>query len=166
MMQVYANALQKVELAGPTLFNPLLTETCKIAQKFKEEGSNDYIILLILTDGMIHDMNNTINSIIKAAYLPISVIIVGIGNADFSKMVVLDGDDGLWNNQGQKAKRDLVQFVPYNKFKHDPEQLSKEVLFELPTQLEEYMESINKIPDDPHMMSLKDVGMQQNYQGN
>jgi len=66
-------------------------------------------------------MNNTINSIIKAAYLPISVIIVGIGNADFSKMVVLDGDDGLWNNQGQKAKRDLVQFVPYNKFKHDPE---------------------------------------------
>jgi hypothetical protein len=53
-----------------------------------------------LTDGVIHDMDNTINSIISAAFLPISIIIIGIGNADFTDMVVLDGDDGLYNNQG------------------------------------------------------------------
>lgn len=43
-------------------------------------------------------MENTINSIIKAAYLPMSIIIVGIGsNTDFKNMEILDGDDGLWN---------------------------------------------------------------------
>lgn len=42
-------------------------------------------------------MEATINSIINAAYLPISIIIIGIGNANFDKMVCLDGDDGLWN---------------------------------------------------------------------
>jgi hypothetical protein len=30
--------------------------------------------------------------------LPLSVIIVGVGNADFSNMDILDGDDGLFNN--------------------------------------------------------------------
>ena len=58
---------------------------------------------MILTDGVIHDMDNTINSIISAAYLPISIIIIGIGDADFTDMVVLDGDDGLYNDEGKKA---------------------------------------------------------------
>lgn len=56
-----------------------------------------------MTDGVIHDMDNTINSIISAAYLPISIIIIGIGDADFTDMVVLDGDDGLYNDEGKKA---------------------------------------------------------------
>jgi len=56
------------------------------------------MILLILTDGEIHDMDNTIDTIIQAAYLPISIIIIGIGDADFTNMEILDGDDGLFNN--------------------------------------------------------------------
>jgi hypothetical protein len=115
---------------------------------------------LILTDGEIHDMEDSINAIIASAYLPLSIIIVGIGNADFGKMVTLDGDDGLWNCQGVKAKRDLVQFVPYNKFKGDPENLAKEVLFELPRQLVDYMQSIKKEPQDPEELALKNVGNQ------
>ena len=70
-----------------------------------------YNILLILTDGAIHDMEKTINLICAAAKLPISVIIVGIGSADFQNMVTLDGDSGLFDSQGRKCVRDLVQFV-------------------------------------------------------
>ena len=43
-------------------------------------------MLLILTDGEIHDMNETKNVIVENSFLPISIVIVGIGNADFSKM--------------------------------------------------------------------------------
>ncbi len=32
----------------------------KVAQENKERGSNEYIILLILTDDEIHDIENTI----------------------------------------------------------------------------------------------------------
>jgi len=67
-----------------------------------------------------------------AADLPLSIIIVGIGNADFDLMVTLDGDDGLFDRRGNKCWRDLVQFVPFNDFKHNPTLLSKEVLEELP----------------------------------
>lgn len=44
-----------------------------------------------MTDGEIHDMEATKDSIVAAATLPLSIIIVGIGNADFSNMNILDG---------------------------------------------------------------------------
>ena len=49
--------------------------------------------MLILTDGDIHDMNVTKNRIVKASGLPISIIIVGIGNDSFYKMKELDSDN-------------------------------------------------------------------------
>ena len=55
-------------------------------------------MLLILTDGEIHDMNETINKIVYAADLPMSIIIIGVGNADFKNMERLDGDSGLIND--------------------------------------------------------------------
>jgi len=39
--------------------------------------------LLILTDGVIQDLNATIDEVVRGSVLPLSIIIVGIGNADF-----------------------------------------------------------------------------------
>ncbi len=49
-------------------------------------------MLLILTDGCIHDMNETKKLIVDCAFLPISIIIIGIGCDDFKMMEELDGD--------------------------------------------------------------------------
>ena len=43
-------------------------------------------------------------------------------------METLDGDEGLWDPSGRKAKRDLVQFVPFNKFNGNPNALAENVL--------------------------------------
>jgi len=50
--------------------------------------------LLLLTDGVISDMDDTVQAIVNASYLPISLIIVGVGNADFAQMDFLDCDNG------------------------------------------------------------------------
>ena len=53
-----------------------------------------------MTDGAIHDMRQTKDMIFELSKLPCSVIIVGVGNADFSMMDELDGDGGrLMNSQ-------------------------------------------------------------------
>ena len=52
-----------------------------------------YFILLMLTDGAISDMQNTKLAIIAASKLPMSIIIVGVGGADFDAMDELDADD-------------------------------------------------------------------------
>ena len=70
---------------------------------------NAYEVLLILTDGEIHDMSIVKDLIIQAANsLPLSIIIIGIGNADFANMHILDGDNGLISDRGIKSKRDIV----------------------------------------------------------
>ena len=52
----------------------------------------NYNILMILTDGIMDDMDDTIDALVEASFYPISVIIVGIGDADFRNMDVLDTD--------------------------------------------------------------------------
>jgi hypothetical protein len=46
-------------------------------------GSDIYIILLILTDGAINDMEETKKVIVEAAWNPMSIIVVGIGDENF-----------------------------------------------------------------------------------
>lgn len=77
-----------------------------------------YSVLLVLTDGVVSDMAETRAAIVRASRLPMSIIIVGVGNADFSDMRLLDGDDGtLRCPKGVPAARDIVQFVPFREFK-------------------------------------------------
>ena len=59
------------------------------------QDTQNYTILLIFTDGVITDFDQTVDALVQASSLPLSVVIVGIGNADFSAMEQLDGDDGV-----------------------------------------------------------------------
>ena len=51
-----------------------------------------YLILVIFTDGIITDLDSTIDKIVEASYYAISIIIVGIGNDSFTTMNALDSD--------------------------------------------------------------------------
>lgn len=64
-------------------------------------------------------MDQSVSKIVHASNLPMSIIIIGVGEADFTSMNYLDCDDGLLRaKNGQTARRDIVQFVPFMKFKH------------------------------------------------
>jgi Mg-chelatase subunit ChlD len=74
-----------VALSGPTLFAPLLQQATAIAASANCSQQNQkYSVLLILTDGIINDMEATIAAVVAASNQPLSIIIVGVGNEDFS----------------------------------------------------------------------------------
>jgi hypothetical protein len=54
--------------------------------------------MIILTDGEIHDFNDTVNMIIELSKYPVSIIIIGVGDEDFNKMRELDGDEKVLRN--------------------------------------------------------------------
>ncbi|XP_031628974.1 copine-8-like [Contarinia nasturtii] len=145
----YRNQLNSgIQFYGPTNFAPVINNTISIASEF-QDGRN-YFVLLIITDGQISDMHETKRAIINASLLPISIIIVGVGNADFDNMDELDSDDRLLRIDGLCAKRDIVQFVPLNKYLMNnglnqyiksQADLAKEVLAEIPGQLTAFMRS-------------------------
>jgi hypothetical protein len=141
ILQVYRHALSQVELSGPTCFAHVIRFATQTAVNSFREGRT-YTILLILTDGIINDMADTIDAIVAAGKLPLSIIIVGVGNANFDAMDVLDADDvPLVSRTGVKMCRDLVQFVPFSKFANRHYSvLAQEVLDEIPRQLCEWAE--------------------------
>lgn len=48
---------------------------------------------MIITDGIINDMQKTIDQIVRGSELPMAIIIVGVGSDDFESMDILDADD-------------------------------------------------------------------------
>ena len=145
VLKCYHECIEKDKLtfAGPTEFSPIIQA---VISKIGDDILN-YYILMILTDGVIDDLQETIDSLVEASLLPLSVIIIGVGNADFKKMEILDGDDmPLVSSYGKKRMRDLVQFVPFSKYQNDEKKLADEVLAEIPKQMVEYYKFKNLSP--------------------
>ncbi|XP_064611987.1 copine-4-like isoform X2 [Liolophura sinensis] len=144
VLDAYANCIRNVQLYGPTNAAPIIEHVSRFAAGAQREeaskGAHSYFILLLLTDGVLSDMGNTRQAIVRASSLPMSLIIVGVGDADFSDMNMLDGDDGVLRGpSGEPVKRDIVQFVPFNEFKKaTAAELARHVLAEVPKQVTEY----------------------------
>ncbi|XP_037836427.1 copine-4 [Kryptolebias marmoratus] len=152
LVEAYQACLPKLQLYGPTNIAPIIQKVAKSAsQEVHTKEAMQYFILLILTDGVITDMADTREAIVQASHLPMSIIIVGIGNADFSDMQMLDGDDGILRSpKGEPVLRDIVQFVPFRNFKHaSPAALAKSVLAEVPNQVVDYYNSKGIKPKVP-----------------
>ncbi|XP_031566337.1 copine-8-like isoform X2 [Actinia tenebrosa] len=146
VIAAYYNSIQNVKLYGPTNFAPVIWRTVNIAKGSEQQRpGEDYFVLLILTDGIISDMEQTKAAIVEAASYPISIIIVGIGPADFDAMEELDGDTVRLSSRGRYAERDIVQFVPFRDYLENgaiaQDVLAKEVLAEVPDQLLSYTKS-------------------------
>ena len=140
VLKEYRKFITQIQLWGPTNFAPMINDlNNEVKENLKNGLVMHYNILMILTDGQINDMQNTIDALVEASYLPISVIIVGIGGGNFGNMDILDADDNpLYDRRRRKADRDLVQFVPFNDYKNDPPKLAEQVLEEIPRQVVEY----------------------------
>nr|XP_056707886.1 copine-9 isoform X2 [Euleptes europaea] len=144
VLESYFQSLRTVQLYGPTNFAPVINLVAQSAGEVSD--GSQYYVLLIITDGVISDMTPTKEAIVAASSLPMSIIIVGVGPADFLAMEELDGDEVRVSSRGRYAERDIVQFVPFRDYiDHSGNQvlsmarLAKDVLAEVPEQLLSYM---------------------------
>ncbi|KAL5174150.1 Protein BONZAI 1 [Glycine soja] len=149
IMMAYTSALLNVSLAGPTLFGPVISNAALIASQSVANGGRKYFVLLIITDGVVTDLQETKDALVKASDLPLSILIVGVGGADFKEMEILDADKGerLESSSGRVASRDIVQFVPFRDVQSGEISVVQALLAELPTQFLSYMRSRNILPN-------------------
>ncbi|XP_027122766.2 protein BONZAI 1 isoform X1 [Coffea arabica] len=147
ILAAYISALYNVSLAGPTLFGPVVTAAAHIASQGVTSDRRKYFVLLIITDGVITDLQETIDAFVKASDLPLSVLIVGVGGADFKEMEILDADkERLESSTGRVASRDIVQFVPFRDVQSREISVVQSLLAELPSQFLTYVRSRNLYP--------------------
>ncbi len=98
-------------MAGPTQYHIFLEE---YAEHVKSKDDETFHVLVILTDGEMVDDRETIEPLVAASSLPLGIVIVGIGDSDFSQMEELATGETLED----KCERSIVHFVRYKDFEH------------------------------------------------
>jgi hypothetical protein len=123
-------------MSYPTIFSEVISTAASYARHEQEEAAQEgklsYTILLILTAGNVEEVKETKQHLINASKDPLSVVIVGIGEADFSGMEFLDAFDAR-----TEKGRDITKFVRFNDYR-SYNALTEAVLDEIPDQLVEY----------------------------
>jgi hypothetical protein len=155
VLDAYRSVFQRgCVLSGPTNFAPIIRAATSLADFPTGSAALQYSVLLLLTDGAISDLADTIDAICEAAKTSLSIIIVGVGNADFSSMQVLDADvNPLVSSRGEKCYRDVVQFVPFQAVRNNAQLLAKETLAELPDQISQFFGQKGIPPGRPIIVS-------------
>ncbi len=80
----------------------------RFAQATARHGKH-YFVLLIITDGMVTDIDKSIDAIVALSQLPMSVVIVGVGDNDLSEKYKIFDGTYLKSSSGQLAERCNVQ---------------------------------------------------------
>jgi len=111
----YRQLVPITPLAGPTSFGPLIRHACNIVKA----SCGQYHILLIVADGQVthptdlpkdelsEQEKDTISAIVDACQLPLSIVMVGVGDGPWDVMEEFDDriPERTWDN---------FQFVPFN----------------------------------------------------
>eukprot|EP00095_Tigriopus_kingsejongensis_P004026 maker-scaffold5_size1054832-snap-gene-2.8 protein:Tk04026 transcript:maker-scaffold5_size1054832-snap-gene-2.8-mRNA-1 annotation:"Copine-8" len=164
VIQAYYKSLSSVPLSEPTCYAPCIDYVKSMAEEM--QGGGDYCVLLIITDGGISDLEATKRLLVENSHLPMSIILVGLGQGDMSSLDILDDDRRTMSFNGIKAERDIVQFVEMNQFLPDrcldpatfhsvmdganaKYHLAKDVLAEIPAQVVQYMQRNGVKPGVP-----------------
>jgi hypothetical protein len=91
IIRLYREALARIQPHGPTKLSDIISMAMQFAQA--EYQSSNYYVLIILTDGCFDDFDLTVDHIIEASTLPLSIVMVGLGDGDFSQLEKLDQDE-------------------------------------------------------------------------
>ena len=124
-------------MSRPTVF----TDVIKVAAKRAEDSLNNalqaekqsYSILLLLTDGCVADVQATAQCLVEVSGAPLSLIIVGVGNEDFSGMRFLD-------DLNKPGYRDMADFINFNAHSQNPAELTSATLQEIPRHVVEFFQ--------------------------
>mmetsp|Transcript_34000 Transcript_34000/g.33548 ORF Transcript_34000/g.33548 Transcript_34000/m.33548 type:complete len:124 (+) Transcript_34000:1306-1677(+) len=106
----------------------------------KRKHKSEYNIMLVITNEPVADMEKTITEINKASNLPMSILIIGLGDKDFQKLEMLKTEI---TPEGSSS-RETAKFWKFNRSKDRLGELTEKVLSGIPEQIVEYM-SLNRI---------------------
>jgi hypothetical protein len=155
LINSYSGTLKSVKLALPVKFSPLIKLICDLAQL--EFGFNrgiksikNYFIVAVLMAGVIDDFEATLNKILEAAHLPVSVIFIKVGASQE------DNDSSALRKLSEQAfkecERNFIDVLVYEKYKSTvggrttgltqmaKQQIEFDLIKNIPKQVEKFFE--------------------------
>ena len=153
-MKAYDNNITEnpdFDFGGPGYLKPLIQKATFRTVK-SSRRRQCYTVLTVFTAGDIVDLEESVDLICTAAEdAPISLVIVGVGNRDFSEIAKLCGDENgrLRDSRGIPIAREIVTFVSFKQFQGNAAEVIAAALKEVPEQFVEYHSVMNGSKPQP-----------------
>ncbi|XP_054154514.1 copine-8-like [Oppia nitens] len=133
-------------------FAPVINHVVQLTKNF--QNGRHYFVFTILTSGCHTDTADTLEAIVRASAMPVSIVIVGVGNCPFNHLKRLSGDSTC--SRGCRTYRDNVQFFQLKNYQTSTHilesRLTNTILQTIPKQMLEYMESRNFVPKNTSLV--------------
>ncbi len=140
----YQNCLNKIDLSGPTLICPII-DNFKIMIK-NNISISIYNVLMIITDGIIDDIDDVIDSVVDAQSLPLSINIIGIGEEPTQEMRKLNMELGpLYDSKGKRMDRKVVTYIHFQQYQNNFNMLKNDLMKTIPENVIEYLNNYSKL---------------------
>ncbi|WIA09751.1 hypothetical protein OEZ85_009130 [Tetradesmus obliquus] len=155
VLQRYRQLVPHVRLAGPTSFAPIIRQACQVVN----DSGGQFHILLLIADGQVTRSVDvepgqlspqeaaTAEALVEASALPLSVVMVGVGDGPWEQM--REFDDAL-----TQRMFDNFQFVNFTEvtaaYGADTSrglmEFARQALMEVPEQYKDWLSSGNASP--------------------
>ena len=119
-----------------------------------------YNVSFIITRGVIeqNDIKKTLDAIIESSYLPLTIIIIGVGKNDYSQMKKILSKDKKYSSLGMEKMRNNVLFTSLiDDFSNNAEKLIYWCLEELSKQMLDYYDLVRSPPNHIYENNLKNI---------
>lgn len=109
------------------LRSTLYTAIARAEMNSSSAKLNYSVLLVLCCEGMVHELNETLEEICEASYTPLSIIFVGVGRGNFADFQDIANDQTM-SPSGKEFMRDCVGFVHLDEYQQDANKLLKAAL--------------------------------------
>lgn len=122
LINCYEGTIKSVQLDMPVMYQEVMKFVIDIAQNEMNKSNGvidlqNYFVVIILMAGLIDDFEDTLNQMLKAANLPISIIIIQIGKN------TQENDSEKFINEAfpafEKSERVYVDLLDFDSYKNE-----------------------------------------------
>ena len=139
----YKECLNKIKFNEDNVLSPLIQNIRKVIYSKYKADSYSILFLLINSPPKNNDFQNTIDALIEITYLPLSVVIIGIGNSEFDDIKKLFAHKNKISSKGMEKLRNNSHFITMKDCNFNNDILKNKCLKDIPKQIVQYY-SINQ----------------------
>ena len=152
LLEAYQNAAKTVTYSEPAQLTEMVECVMKRAEGSHINATNQqYHVLVVLTNGEIEDVRNTINTTVRASIQPLSIILVVLNRDNFAKIKALESSaESPLYSEDLDDFADNVHIVEFEDFVQDQQLLSAKTLAKVPNQVVSFFkgQGIDPMPYD------------------
>ena len=153
----YKECLTKISFCEEDYLSPLIENIKNLITKNYELNIYNIFFLLISNPPVKEDYQKCIDLFISNTFLPLSVIVVGIGDKEFKEIKHLISKNRKCSSKGIERARNNVYFVSMKDCNYNNEILKNKCLKEIPRQVVEFYKINKTSPDDVKANKLENI---------